>query len=145
MRAGVLQSIAIVSLVLVALAALGQGAPEQQFQAGDANQTKPAGFPPERIRQGAEIFARNCAPCHGAHMADPKGAFDLRTFPCGQHERFVHSVTKGKNSMPPWGDLLKPEQIEALWAYVMAGEKREPPCQPENKNSNATPEPGAAK
>jgi mono/diheme cytochrome c family protein len=32
-------------------------------------------------------------------------------------------VTKGKNSMPAWGDLLKPVEIEALWAYVVAGEK----------------------
>jgi len=25
--------------------------------------------------------------------------------------------------MPPWGDLFKPEEIEALWAYVIAGKK----------------------
>jgi mono/diheme cytochrome c family protein len=56
-------------------------------------------------------------------MADPQGAFDLRTFPHDQHSRFVNSVTKGKNSMPAWGDLLKPVEIEALWAYVVAGEK----------------------
>jgi mono/diheme cytochrome c family protein len=33
-------------------------------------------------------------------------------------------VTQGKNSMPPWGDLFKPDDIDALWAYVMAGEKQ---------------------
>jgi len=27
--------------------------------------------------------------------------------------------------MPPWAGLLKPEEIEALWAYVVAGEKRD--------------------
>jgi len=32
-------------------------------------------------------------------------------------------VTRGKNQMPSWGDLLKPEEVEALWAYVVAGEK----------------------
>jgi len=26
--------------------------------------------------------------------------------------------------MPPWGDLFKADDIEALWAYVMAGEPR---------------------
>jgi hypothetical protein len=26
--------------------------------------------------------------------------------------------------MPPWDDVLKPEDIEALWAYVLAGEGR---------------------
>jgi mono/diheme cytochrome c family protein len=81
-------------------------------------------FPPERIRAGAAIFSRNCSPCHGTRMKNPDSAFDLRTFPIDQYERFVSSVTRGKGQMPPWGDLLKPEEIEALWAYVMAGERR---------------------
>jgi len=81
-------------------------------------------FPPERIRAGAAIFSRNCSPCHGTRMQNPESAFDLREFPPDQRERFVSSVTRGKNQMPPWGDLLKPEEIEALWAYVMAGEPR---------------------
>jgi mono/diheme cytochrome c family protein len=88
-----------------------------------AQSAKSQKFPKKQIAQGADIFARNCSPCHGAHMDDPNGAFDLRTFPPGQHERFLNSVTNGKNSMPPWGGVLKPADIEALWAYVMAGEK----------------------
>jgi mono/diheme cytochrome c family protein len=84
---------------------------------------EPKTFPPEQIRAGAEIFARNCSPCHGPRMQDPESAFDLRKFPHDQHERFVNSVTRGKNQMPPWGDLLKPDDIEALWAYVVAGER----------------------
>jgi mono/diheme cytochrome c family protein len=82
-------------------------------------------FPPEQIRFGAELFERNCSPCHGPRMQDPEGAFDLRTFPPDQHGRFVNSVSNGKNSMPPWSGLLKPAEIEALWAYVMAGERRD--------------------
>ena len=81
-------------------------------------------FPPERVRAGAAMFSRNCSPCHGTRMQNPEAAFDLKTFPPEQHERFVNSVTHGKNQMPPWGDLLKPDDIEALWAYVMAGEPR---------------------
>jgi mono/diheme cytochrome c family protein len=80
-------------------------------------------FSAKQISAGAAIFARNCSPCHGAHMADPEGAFNLRNFPHDQHSRFVNSVTNGKNSMPPWGGLLKPAEIEELWAYVVAGEK----------------------
>ena len=53
------------------------------------------------MKAGAEIYARNCK------------------FP---RERFVTSVTRGKNAMPPWGDVLKPEEIEALWLYVTTGE-----------------------
>ncbi len=80
-------------------------------------------FPPERIAKGAAIFSRNCSPCHGTRMLNPESAFDLRTFPHEQHERFVTSVTRGKSMMPPWGDILAPEDIEALWSYVVAGEK----------------------
>jgi mono/diheme cytochrome c family protein len=82
-----------------------------------------ASFPPEQIAAGAKIFARNCSPCHGARMRDPEGAFDLRKFPHDAHDRFVNSVTHGKGQMPPWGDLLKPDDIESLWSYVVAGEK----------------------
>jgi mono/diheme cytochrome c family protein len=74
-----------------------------------------------KVRLGAEIFERNCAPCHGPRMQDPESAFDLRKFPRDQRERFVSSVTRGKNQMPPWGDMLKPDDIEALWAYVLTG------------------------
>jgi mono/diheme cytochrome c family protein len=81
-------------------------------------------FPSQQIAAGADIFARNCSPCHGPRMQDPESAFDLRKFPPGEHERFVRSVTNGKNQMPPWGDLLKPDDIEALWAYVTEGEKK---------------------
>jgi mono/diheme cytochrome c family protein len=81
-------------------------------------------FPPDRIKAGAAIYSRNCSPCHGTRMLNPEAAFDLRTFPPDEHERFVSSVTHGKNQMPPWGDLLQTEDVESLWAYVMAGERK---------------------
>ena len=84
----------------------------------------PEPFAPEQISKGAAIFAQHCSACHGARMADPQAAFDLRRFPRDQKNRFVTAVTRGKDNMPPWGDLLRPEDIEALWAYVMAGEPR---------------------
>ena len=80
-------------------------------------------FPTEQIAAGAEIYAVNCSPCHGARMLDLGSAFNLRKFPPDQRDRFVNSVTRGKNQMPPWGDFFKPDQLEALWAYVTAGER----------------------
>jgi mono/diheme cytochrome c family protein len=80
-------------------------------------------FPNDQIAIGAELYAVNCSPCHGARMQDPGAAFNLRRLSPEQRERFVNSVTRGKNQMPPWGDFFKPEQLEALWAYVMAGER----------------------
>jgi mono/diheme cytochrome c family protein len=76
---------------------------------------------PEAVHAGAEVFAANCAPCHGARMRDPEGAFDLRKFPPGQRDRFFRSVRNGKNAMPPWGGVLSAEEIESLWAYVSSG------------------------
>ena len=106
-------SLAIASLVAAALACAPAAAQSPQAR----------NFAPEQLKTGAEIYARNCSPCHGARMLDPQGASDLRKFPRGERERFINSVTRGKNQMPPWGDLLKPEDVKALWAYVVAGEK----------------------
>jgi hypothetical protein len=56
-------------------------------------------------------------------MDYPGGSFDLRAFPREQYARFANSVSKGKNNMPPWGEVLQSGDLEALWAYVVAGEK----------------------
>ena len=81
-------------------------------------------FPAVQIKAGSAIFAQNCAPCHGARMLDAQAAFDLRKFPPGERARFIDTVTHGVRGMPPWGDLLKPDDVEALWAYVRAGERK---------------------
>lgn len=80
-------------------------------------------FTPEQFKQGSDLYARNCSACHGMRMKNPEGAFDLPTFPKDGKERFMRSVSKGKNSMPPWEGMLKPEEIEALWAYVYTGDQ----------------------
>lgn len=73
------------------------------------------------VKRGSQIYAKNCATCHGPRLADPPWAIDLREFPKSERARFVDSVTYGKNNMPPWGDVLKPDEIAALWAYVLTG------------------------
>jgi mono/diheme cytochrome c family protein len=78
---------------------------------------------PEQIKQGGEIYAVNCATCHGNRMKNPEWAIDLATIPKDDRMRFIQSVTNGKNNMPPWGDVLKANEIEALWAYFSQGEK----------------------
>jgi mono/diheme cytochrome c family protein len=88
---------------------------------GSAPAAAQQAFTPEQVEKGADIYENNCSPCHGPRMLDPQSAFNLRNFPRDQRERFVASVTRGKNQMPPWGDMLKPDDIEALWAYVLTG------------------------
>ena len=80
-------------------------------------------FPPEQVKKGAETFATFCTPCHGERMENPE-LFDLKKFPRGERARFINSVTNGKNAMPPWRGQLQPDEIEALWSYVVAGEKK---------------------
>ena len=84
---------------------------------------EPQSFAPAQVKAGAEIYAVNCSPCHGPRMQGTESAFDLRTFPRDQRERFFNSVRRGKNQMPPWGDLFSDEQLAALWAYVTTGER----------------------
>jgi len=85
-------------------------------------QAQAQNFPAEQIKLGADTYARHCSPCHGPRMQSPD-AFDLKTFPKDGESRFRNSVSKGKNAMPPWEGLLKPEEINALWAYVWTGDK----------------------
>ena len=99
-----------VGAAVVALLAGGPGQAEENFT-------------PQQVDLGRALYARNCSPCHGPRMQDPESAFDLRKFPHDEQTRFLAAVTRGKNQMPPWGDLLTAEEIAALWAYVTTGER----------------------
>ena len=41
-----------------------------------------------------------------------------------QAKVFVTSVAKGSGDMPAWGDVLYPEELDALWDEIKAGERR---------------------
>src|SRR5208282_3760325 len=77
----------------------------------------------EMATKGKSLYAQHCSHCHGFNMVNPGTvAYDLRQFPHDDKARFVHSVAEGKNGrMPRWGDLLKPEEIDEIWAYVKTG------------------------
>ncbi len=77
----------------------------------------------EMALKGKEIYAHDCSHCHGFNMVNPGTvSYDLRQFPHEQKDRFFNSVAAGKgNIMPPWGDKLSYEDIDALWAYILTG------------------------
>jgi mono/diheme cytochrome c family protein len=77
----------------------------------------------EMAEKGKALYAHHCSHCHGFNMVNSGSiAYDLRQFPHTDKARFVRSVTEGKNGrMPQWGDLLKPQEIDEIWAYVMTG------------------------
>jgi mono/diheme cytochrome c family protein len=87
-----------------------------------AQDAKP--FPPEQIGKGSALYKSHCEQCHGVRMQGAPWGIELSTFPRDNPARFTDSVTYGIRGMPPWGDILKPDDIAALWAYVVAGEKK---------------------
>jgi mono/diheme cytochrome c family protein len=77
-----------------------------------------------QIKAGAELYATNCSPCHGVRLDGTEMAFDLRKFPPGQRERFVTSVTRGKNQIAAVGRLLQAGPARcAVGLRVSWGEK----------------------
>jgi len=67
---------------------------------------------------GRRTYTSYCARCHGINLVMTGNSFDLRRFPADDKARFLHSVKGGKNAMPAWGSILKPQQIESVWAYI---------------------------
>jgi mono/diheme cytochrome c family protein len=80
---------------------------------------------PQLTATGKALYAHDCSHCHGFNMVNPGTiSYDLRRFPHDQKDRFVESVIYGKNGrMPPWGDAVSLDDIDALWAYVLTGGK----------------------
>ena len=68
---------------------------------------------------GRKVYTSFCARCHGINLVVGRSAyFDLRTFPADDKARFLDSVTNGKRQMPAWGGIVRPDQMEAIWAYI---------------------------
>src|SRR5579871_4312148 len=80
---------------------------------------EPAASEQAKVDEGKAIYAEKCSHCHGPGMLNAGTITpDLRRFP-DDRQRFVITVKQGKNNrMPPWGDVLKDDDIAALWAYV---------------------------
>jgi|SRR5579883_2569298 mono/diheme cytochrome c family protein len=116
-----LAALAFAAAVATALSAIAADAPIKSAA------TAPAGDHPDPglVEKGKALYATHCIHCHGVNMVTPGTvAFDLRQFPHNDKARFVNSVTHGKNGrMPPWGDVLTPQEIDELWAYVLTGGK----------------------
>jgi len=82
--------------------------------AGAAGGSRPAA--------GAVIYTQRCAGCHGQELHNTSGgwSFDLRRLRPDEHDRFVNSVTAGKDNMPSWYGILSDEEMESIWAYIRA-------------------------
>lgn len=76
---------------------------------------------------GAKTYKQFCSHCHGLKMVNPgTSSYDLRKFPPDDKPRFVDSVMNGRGDMPAWGDILLPDEVDALWFYVATRAGKEP-------------------
>jgi mono/diheme cytochrome c family protein len=75
-----------------------------------------------QVEKGAAVYVLRCEGCHGQGLRNTSGgwSFDLRKLKPDEHERFVESVTSGKDNMPSWYGILKDDEIEAIWSYIRA-------------------------
>jgi mono/diheme cytochrome c family protein len=81
---------------------------------------------PEAARQGAALYVRQCAQCHGPHALAQTGALApvdlLRSVRRFQFAGFEYIVLNGrpKNGMPPLRGTLSEPQIAAIYQYIRA-------------------------
>jgi mono/diheme cytochrome c family protein len=83
---------------------------------------------PEQLARAKSLFNEKCARCHGA---DGRGEtvvgrmLSVPDFTDGgwwkkeaRDERFIESITEGKDEMPAFGKKLSRQEIRSLVAYV---------------------------
>ncbi|OYW46156.1 MAG: PQQ-dependent dehydrogenase, methanol/ethanol family [Sphingomonadales bacterium 12-68-11] len=78
------------------------------------------GVTPATIALGSALFTENCSICHSNQPRAPLP--DLRRMQPGTHQVFDRIVLEGllvPNGMPRWNDLLKPDQVTAIHAFLI--------------------------
>jgi quinohemoprotein ethanol dehydrogenase len=83
------------------------------------------GVTPQTIAMGNGLFLENCTVCHSNQPRAPLP--DLRRMAAGTHDVFDKIVLEGllvQNGMPRWDDLLEPEQVRAIHAWLIDEQTR---------------------
>lgn len=87
------------------------------------------GFLPLRLPSGEELYKQQCAACHGkTGKGDGPAAVALNPRPSDltdpesmsklSDEQLLEVISMGRGTMPGFAALLKPEELEAIAAYV---------------------------
>ena len=72
-----------------------------------------------RAPDGMAVFRKYCVLCHGADgKLGLNGAKDLSKSALPLEER-IKVVTNGRKLMTPFGEILSPEEIQAVAAYTL--------------------------
>jgi len=81
----------------------------------------PLRAPEAQVQRGAQLYAQTCAVCHGQRAIG--GVKDLRHMTAETHRQFNAIVLEGlylDKGMASFADLLKPDEVEAIHAYLIA-------------------------
>lgn len=91
-------------------------------------QEKKESLSPEELARAKALFNEKCSRCHGEDGRGATHTGELLDAPdftdekwwkeTKDDDRFVHSVTNGKEAMPAFGKKLTKQEIAALVAYV---------------------------
>ncbi len=73
-----------------------------------------------RIEEGIAVYKEHCVTCHGENLVSPGPHADLRQLQPADRDRFNRIVWNGRGQMPPWKGIVKDEELDAVWAYVMS-------------------------
>ena len=83
------------------------------------------------VALGKQVFGQNCAACHRADAGGQIGPnlADDYWLHGGTLEQIHKTVVDGvlEKGMPPWGKVLKPNQLDAVVAYVYTVRGTNPP------------------
>jgi quinohemoprotein ethanol dehydrogenase len=83
------------------------------------------GVTPQTIAMGNALFLENCTVCHSNQPRAPLP--DLRRMSRPTHQAFDQIVLEGlflPNGMPRWDDLLSPDQVKAIHAFLIDEQKK---------------------
>ncbi len=85
-------------------------------QADQESGTTPA--PGWAAARGAALYKQNCLPCHGEAGSGGVGPKLARNPILTQADRFRTTVSQGRGAMPPWGAMLRPQEIADIHAWL---------------------------
>ncbi len=73
------------------------------------------------LATGEELFGLHCGVCHGLSAMSADIIPDLRYLSDQSHKDFLPIVfgLRANKGMPPFGDILEPDQVEAVRQYVI--------------------------
>ena len=81
----------------------------------------------QQAPDGAALYTRNCASCHGAtgvpnatmvRSLGPIPDFTAASMTSVADSTLINTITGGKNKMPAYRTRLNPEQVRAVVGYV---------------------------